>query len=202
MKKYMNMPDNRPLDDWGKPIGKPYEKKDWDQLTPEEMMADFEWKSDILASAGEEVTGATFYQDYLFRELYDGDLAEVFDYKILLTEYDADEGSKMHKVDVEDLHQYLHLKDVALSPCLFYRNWRNKALLNYVSAFVLDIDKLRPQHLRRFFKLFDEGRLLRPTFVANSGSGVHFYYLLDRMLKCDSRYNEANRLRRGLQTAL
>ena len=59
---------------------------------------------------------------------------------------------------------------------------------------MLDIDKLRPRHLQRFFRLFDEGRLLRPTFIANSGSGVHFYYVLDKMLRCDARTHEANNL--------
>ena len=188
MKRYLNMPDTRPLDDWGLPIGKPYEEKKWEDLTPDEMMADFEWKSDILDSLGEEVSGSTFYQDYLFRELYSG---EIEGYKVLVTEYDAEKGSKMHKIDVDDIQDYLHLSDVALSPCLFYSNWRRKKLLNYVSAFVLDIDKLRPMNLQRFFMLFDSNRLLTPTFIANSGSGVHFYYLLDKMLPVDSVRHEA-----------
>lgn len=181
--------DERPVDDWGRPIGPSYEKKDWEQLSPEEMVADFEWKSDILAVQGEEVSGSTFYQDYLFHELYGGFLEG---YKVIIAEYDAEKGNKMHLVEVDEIEDYLELNDVALSPCLFYDNWKRKKLLNYVGAFVLDIDKLRPQNLQRFFKLFDEGKLLRPTFIANSGSGVHFYYLLDKMLKIDSVNNEAN----------
>lgn len=189
----MNPPDNRPRDDWGKPIGKAYIDKDWDELTPDEMQMDFEWKSDVLASYGEEVGGSTFYQDYLFRELYEGSL-EGETYKVALIEYDAEDGAKYHKVDVDQIQDYLHLNDVALSPCLFHSNWRRKALLNYVSAFVLDIDRLRPMQLQRFFMLFEENRLLTPSFIANSGSGVHFYYLLDKMLPCDSQKNEANML--------
>lgn len=192
MKRYMNMPDTRPVDDWGKPIGKSYEKKDWEQLTPDEMMADFEWKSDVLSAFGDEVNCDTFYQDYLFHELYDGKLDG--EYKVLLTEYDAEKGNKVHKIDVDEIGDYLQLSDVALSPCLFHSNWRRKKLLNYVSAFVLDIDKLRPKQLQRFFNLFEEERLLIPTFIANSGSGVHFYYLLDNMLKIDSVENEVNNL--------
>ena len=194
MKRYMNMPDNRERDVWGKPVGPRYENKDWDQLTPEEMMADFEWKSDVLATFGDEVGSDTFYQDYLFRDLYAGTLENKFGYKILLTQYDAVDENKVQKLDVEDISDYLRRNDVALSPCLFYGNWRKKSLLNYVGAFVLDIDKLRPMQLQRFFRLFDEGRLLRPTFIANSGSGVHFYYVLDKMLRCDARTHEANNL--------
>lgn len=190
--EYLLIDDGRPEDDWGRPIGKSYEKKDWEQLTPEEMAADFEWKSDILASFGDEVSCATFYQDYLFHELYTGELGG--SYKVLVTEYDAEAGSKVHKVDVDELDGFLQMSDVALSPCLFHGNWRNKQLLNYVGAFVLDIDKLRPKSLQRFFRLFEEGRLLWPTFIANSGSGVHFYYVLDKMLKVDSVQNEANRM--------
>lgn len=190
MKRYMEMPDNRPLNDWGLPIGKTYERKDWEELTPDEMMADFDWKSDILAEYGKEVRSAVFYQDHLFRELFSGKWG--FEYKVLLTEYDAASGNKVHKIRVDEIQDYLHLDDVALSPCLFYSNWRRKSLLKYVGAFVLDIDKVRPTHLERFLMLFDQGRLLRPTFICNSGSGIHFYYLLDRMLACDSRGNEAN----------
>lgn len=190
--EYQELVDNRELDVWGNPIGKKYRDKNWEELTPEEMKADFDWKNDILSVQGERVDCDTFYQDYLFRELYEGTLPE--DYKVMLTEYDAEASQKVHKVDVDEIQDYLHLDDVALSPCLFHCNWRRKKLLNYVSAFVLDIDKLRPKQLQRFFKLFDEGRLLRPTFIANSGSGVHFYYMLDQMLRCDSVQNEANNL--------
>ena len=198
MKRYMNPPDNRPLNDWGLPIGKAYKDKLWDELTPDEMMMDFEWKSDILENLGEEVSSATFYQDYLFPELYTGELEG--SYKVMLTEYvPKEEGeekskTKVHKIDIDDIPDYLHKNNVALSPCLFHNNWRRKNLMNFVSAFVLDIDKLRPENLQRFFFLFDEGRILRPTFIANSGSGVHFYYLLDRMLPVDSVNNEANNL--------
>lgn len=193
MKHYMNMPDTRLLDDWGRPIGKPYLEKSWQQLTPEEMAADFEWKSDILASFGEEVSCDTFYQDYLFHELYNDELNADYEYKVLVTEYDGEEGNKLQRVEVGDIHKFLHRNDVALSPCLFYGNWRNKKLLNYVGAFVMDVDKLRPQNLQRFFMLFEQNRLLVPTFIANSGSGVHFWYVLDKMLKVDSK-NEANRI--------
>ena len=192
MKRYLYMPDTRSFDDWGLPVGKLYERKDWDELTPDEMMADFEWKSDVLAAYGDEIGSETFYQDYLFRELYQGELGS--DYKVLLTVYDAASGNKVHKISVDEIQEYLLLNDVALSPCLFHSNWRRKSLLNYIGAFVLDIDKLRPAHLQRFISLFDQGRLLRPTFIANSGSGVHFYYMLDRMLPCDSVKNEANNL--------
>lgn len=188
--KYLK--DKRPLDQWGNPIGKAYEDKRWDELTPEEMMADFNWKNDILDTYGTEVSCDTFYQDYLFYELYKGMVEG--DYKVLLTEYDAAENKKSHKIDVNEIGDYLHLNDVAISPCLFYSNWRMKKLINYISAFVLDIDKLRPENLQRFLMLFDEGRLLRPTFIANSGSGVHFYYLLNEMLRCDPKYREANNL--------
>lgn len=189
---YKYIPDTRPLDDWGRPIGRSYLDKQWDELTPVEQMADFDWKSEILASYGEPVTCWTFYQDYVFHELYNEELDG--EYKVLLTEYNAAEGNKVHKLDVDEIADYLELNDVALSPCLFYGNWRRKKLLNYVAAFVLDVDKVRPRVLQRFIELFNDGRLLRPTFIVNSGSGLHFFYLLDSMLRCDSGRNEANNL--------
>ena len=144
------MPDRRLLDQWGNPIGTAYVDNAWNELTVEEMKADFEWKSDILRAAGEEVSSATFYQDYLFRELYEGEIEG--DYKVLLTEYNAEKGHKLHKVDVDEIDDFLDLSDVALSPCLFHSNWRNKQLLAYVSAFILDIDCVRP-NTSTFFRI-------------------------------------------------
>ncbi len=165
--------------------------KSWDLLTPEEQMKDFIRKSEILSHYyfGEEVSWATFYQDYLFTGI-ETNLEET--YKVLLTEYDAKGGMKFHAITVDEIGDFLHLNDVALSPCLFHTNWKNKTLLNYVCAFVLDIDKVRPLDLADFKKRFDDGRIPRPTFIANSGSGVHFYYILDTMLRVDTIKNEAN----------
>ena len=165
--------------------------KSWDLLTPEEQMKDFVRKSEILSHFyfGEEVSWATFYQDYLFAEL-DNELEE--NYKVLLTEYDAKGGTKFHALNVDEIGDFLHLNDVALSPCLFHNNWKNKSLLNYVCGFVLDMDKVRPLDLADFKKRFDDGRIPRPTFIANSGSGVHFYYILDSMFRVDTIKNEAN----------
>ena len=167
------------------------DSKAWELLTPEEQMKDFVRKSEILSHYyfGEEVSWATFYQDYLFAEL-DNELEE--NYKVLLTEYDAKGGTKFHAIPVDEIGSFLHLNDVALSPCLFHTNWKNKSLLNYVCAFVLDIDKVRPLDLADFKKRFDDGRIPRPTFIANSGSGVHFYYILNTMFRVDTIKNEAN----------
>lgn len=193
-KRYLNMPDTRPRDDWGNPIGNSYFDKSWSELTPLEQQADFEWKSDILSAYGEEVSCSTFYQDYLFRELYELNQEGLEEYKVALIVYDEDKGNRYNKVNVIEIEDYLDHDDVALSPCLYYKNWRRKNLLNYVCAFVLDIDRVRPKTLQRFLMLFDEQRLQTPTFIANSGSGIHFYYVLKEMLPVNKNENEANNL--------
>lgn len=174
-------------------IGKAYQDKKFDELTNEEKKMDFEWKNNILeARSIQQLSTSTFYQDYLFKDIDDLVSADGDKYKILLTEYDA-ENNKIHKIKLEDIEDYLDLNDVAISPCLYWNNWRRDALLNYVCAFALDIDKLRPQDLNRFLDMFDNGELLSPTVICNSGSGVHFYYILNESFPVDTRHHSQNK---------
>ena len=166
-----------------------FRNKKWDELTDYERRLDFELKSEQLYHYGEEITSATFYQDYLFKDIdkiFEGDL------KILLTNYDAEIGNKVNKISVDEIDEFLSFNNVAISPCLFQKNWRNKKLLEYVCAFVLDIDKVRPYDMPDFFKVFDEGLIPVPSFIANSGSGVHFYYVLDKMFNINPIRNKYN----------
>lgn len=180
------------MSDW-MGIGKAYQDKKFDELTNDEKKMDFEWKNNILeARSIQQLSTSTFYQDYLFKDISNLKTADDDSYKILLTEYDA-ENNKIHKIALEDIEDYLDLNDVAISPCLYWNNWRRDALLNYVCAFTLDIDKLRPQDLNRFLDMFDNGELLSPTVICNSGSGVHFYYILNESLPVDSKHHSQNK---------
>ena len=191
---------------WSRPIGPHYRDKKWEELTPDEMKADFDWKNDLLASYGEQVSPSTFYEN-LFSNLIDrpdemffekskkdkqGNVIETKkqEYKLVLNKYD--DKSKVKKIDLDQIEEYFDYNDVAISPCLFFGNYRRKRLLNYVGAFVLDIDKVRPKDMSLFLELFAEKKMLVPTYVVNSGSGVHFYYVLDQMFRCDVGSYEAN----------
>lgn len=169
--------------------GKSYIDKRFDELTFEEQKKDFEWKNYILESYGRQLTSATFYQDYLFKEIPE---EKECPYRICLNEYES-ETTKIHKIDLDEIDQFFSFKDVAISPALYWQNYKREDLLNYVLAFVMDVDKMRPQDLDRFFQLFDENRVLRPTVITNSGSGVHFYYILDKPYPVDVIKNMPNR---------
>lgn len=171
-------------------IGKSYVNKLFDELDPEEKKMDFDWKNSVLESyALEELETDTFYQDYLFKDLVEQDL----DYKVILRHYYEENKCDVKKIDIMDINEYLGFNNVAVSPCLYFENYPKRQLLNKVCAFVLDIDKLRPKDLKRFFSLFDENRVLKPTVIVNSGSGVHFYYILDKFFDVDSVDNSQNK---------
>lgn len=204
--EYLLANDLREVDVWNRPIGPSYDDKRWEQLNKQEMMADFDWKNDLLLGAGGEPLDTVNFYDAIFSGLElneltfdvvkkdaDGNIIDIKKkpYKLLLNQYNL-EKKKVCKIDVHELEHYLERDDVAVSPCLFYQNWRRKKLLNYVGAFALDIDKLRPHDLKTFLRLFDEGRVLRPSIIVNSGSGMHFYYVLNEMLRCDLGSYEAN----------
>ncbi len=184
--KYLK--DDRPLDEWGLPIGKAYSDKQWNELKVEEMKADFRFKNDILRALAEEVSPATFYE-YLYADLLNEKVDSNF--KLMVIDYNGKEKSKILKLDLPEVLD-LKREGVAISPCLYWDNWKKKDLLYYVGAFVLDIDELRPLQLQRFFKLFEEKRILTPSFIVNSGRGVHFYYMLDHFIKVDCKLHSTN----------
>lgn len=151
-------------------------------LTAKERRAEFKEKNRVFASHYAQLAPLVFYTDYLFHDM---DEAE-FRPSIIMYEYGSPEDAKRWKrqaVFIDDLMDYCQRDDVAVNPCGYYNNFPKKQLMRRVYAFVMDIDEVRPAVLEALIQWVEAGDFPRPTVITNSGSGIHFFYVLDVALQ-------------------
>lgn len=156
------------------------------ELTPEERREDFHGKDLILQEHYAPIPPALFYSDFLFHDLDDSEFMP----SIIMYEHTAIEGEhpwKRQTVPVDDLMDYAWRDDVAINPCGYWHNYPRKKLMRRVYAFVMDVDEVRPATMEYLISLIEQGKFPRPTVISNSGSGVHFFYILDVALRVGYR---------------
>ena len=161
-------------------------KKGFAELTAAERRKDFMEKNKILGMRYPVLPPAVFYSDYMFHAMNESEYKP----SIIMYEYGKEEEGRRWKrqaVHIEELMNYCDRKDVAVNPCGYYNNYPRKKLMRQVYAFVMDIDKVRPRTLNFLLSMIDRGEILRPTAITNSGSGIHFFYILDQALEVGQR---------------
>lgn len=86
-----------------------------------------------------------------------------------------------------------------MAPCSFLGGAKDLEHLRYLHAFVVDLDYVGTAQIRDLFHQCRIGYLPTPTFVVNSGTGLHLYYVLEAPLTCYSRQKECwNALKHAL----
>lgn len=136
------------------------------KMTPEEMKHDFINKNDLLHSHYVGVSPFDFI----------GDVWKDQDELMMILEDD------MYKVaSVDDVFDTgTQRNDVYVPPCSFLKGcYRNKTA-DELFAFVIDIDNITAWGLGQVIKNQLNNTIPLPTYIVNSGSGVHFYYVLEK----------------------
>lgn len=88
----------------------------------------------------------------------------------------------MYKVlDVDEVLDFcITRNDVYIPPCSFLKGcYRNKTA-DELFAFVIDIDNLSAWGLEQVVRNQLNNTIPLPTYIVNSGSGVHFYYVVKK----------------------
>lgn len=86
-----------------------------------------------------------------------------------------------------------------LSPCSFLGGAKDLEHLRYLHAFVVDLDYVGVQQLVDVFHQCQIGFLPTPTYVVNSGTGLHLYYVLEKPVTCYKKQQECyNALKHAL----
>lgn len=97
-----------------------------------------------------------------------------------LTVYGRVQSSSMYNQRIDDSLSQLSLaigqQSTCLAPLDYFGKKRQSSKAGKLYAIVLDIDDLHPDSLRRFFDIDFMG--LKPTYIVQSGTGLHFYYFL------------------------
>lgn len=138
---------------------------DWHaQERYEKLQEDFRWKNAILKSHYEP----TPYFEFV---------GEVFPDLEKLMVVTAETGYK--EMDVDELMEYQAQRDdVYVVPASFINGYNKASACQDVYALVVDIDRIKPETLQVIIENGNLGGMTpMPTYIVNSGRGVHFYYV-------------------------
>ncbi len=79
-----------------------------------------------------------------------------------------------------DIYNLFRNEDVALSPIAYFGKNRTLANARELFAFVFDLDEVGSDNLMYLFSYIVKRKSVpAPTYVVNSGNGVHLYYLFE-----------------------
>jgi hypothetical protein len=81
--------------------------------------------------------------------------------------------------DLNELSETQNSNFVIMSPISYFGRNRTSKNARYLFAFAFDLDGVGMPQLRDVLHQMDVGILPKATFVVNSGTGLHLYYLLD-----------------------
>lgn len=151
--------------------------KDYDL---EYIKQQYEEKNESLEEHGREVNAWAFYED-IFGTL-----------DIVSPAIDRNQN-KCIRMPIEELIDYAAGKDgVFLSTCTYFKDYYNSKGLMDVYAFVVDLDSCwsggLDSILKNGWQNSSRGNYhLPPTYIVNSGTGLHLYYVLKRPVPAFSK---------------
>ena len=138
----------------------------------------YEEKNAILAANGEEVSARTLYED-IFSDI---------DIRMPIVIIDEDEEQKhIKKMTLDEaLEASKDRSDMLLGGTTYFNEFVSKGTAKNIHAFIIDMDNVYAGTLQQAF-LSDWARangepVPMPTYIVNSGTGLHLYFLLDRPL--------------------
>jgi len=133
----------------------------------------YEEKNMVLKEFGEEVSSWQMYED-IFNDL-DQILPIVF----------IDEEEQKHIVPMsiyEAIEQSKDRNDVLMGGSSYFNNWISKATAQDVYTFIIDMDNVYSgtllNALRQDWATANKEKLPKPTYIVNSGTGLHLYFVL------------------------
>lgn len=96
----------------------------------------------------------------------------------------ADRGKAKVRIMTNDLKALdfaSRAKTAFIGPLTFWGRTHRRRLAHELLAFAIDLDYVEMKHLKNLLHQFDRAEVskrLRPSYLVNSGRGVHLYYLL------------------------
>ena len=133
----------------------------------------FNEKNMVLAGYGEEVSAYTLYEDIF------GDT----DQTIPIVFIDDDEKKHIVPMTIsEAMEQCEGRNDVLMGGCTYFNNWISKKSAKDIYTFIIDMDNVYSgtllNALRQDWNTASGEVLPMPTYIVNSGTGLHLYFVL------------------------
>lgn len=142
--------------------------------TVEYIKEQFDEKNAVLAAYGEQVSAWTLYED-----LYGSDhMQDVMPIVVL------GEDEQKHIVPMPldiAIEQASGRNDMLVGSCTYFNNWISKRSAKDLYGFIVDMDNVYSGTLQNALKAdwrtANGEALPMPTYIVNSGTGLHLYYL-------------------------
>lgn len=135
----------------------------------------YDEKNTFLGQFGEQVSAWSMYEDIF------GDTEQVFPVVII----DEGEASK-HILPLpleEAIERSATRNDMLLGGCSYFNNWISKKSAKDLYTFIIDMDNVYSgtllNALQRDWYTASGEYLPKPTYIVNSGTGLHLYFVLD-----------------------
>lgn len=142
----------------------------------EYIQEQYEEKNMVLAEYGEEVSSYTLYEDIF------GDTTQTIPVVFI---DEGEEQTTKHIVPMsidEAMEQCEGRNDVLMGGCTYFNNWISKKSAKDIYTFIIDMDNVYSgtllNALRNDWKTANNEPLPMPTYIVNSGTGLHLYFVL------------------------
>ena len=134
----------------------------------------YDEKNMVLGQFGEQVSAWTMYEDIF------GDMEQVFPVVII----DDEEGKHIVSYPLWDaVEQCTGRNDMLLGGCSYFNNWISKKSAKDLYTFIIDMDNVYSgtllNALQRDWYTANGEYLPKPTYIVNSGTGLHLYFVLE-----------------------
>lgn len=148
----------------------------------EYIQEQFDEKNMVLREFGEQVNPWTFYEDVF------GDMSLSLPVVIL----DEDIGKKIQPMELDDAIDFsMSRNDVLLGGVAYFNNWISKKSAKEIYAFIVDMDNVYSgtlqYALQHDWKSANGEPFAKPTYIVNSGTGLHLYFVLEEPIPCYRR---------------
>lgn len=140
----------------------------------EEIRQQYDEKDQVLSAFGERVSAWTLYED-IFDDL---------DQEIPIVILNDDDTKHIRKMSVYDAVALGSCRnDVLIGGCTYIKGWISKKTAKDIHAFIIDFDNaysgVLQNALQSGWKSGSGRQFAMPTYIVNSGTGLHLYFVLD-----------------------
>lgn len=142
----------------------------------EYIQEQYEEKNMVLAEYGQEVSPFTLYEDIF------GDTEQIIPVVFI---DEGEEQTTKHIVPMsidEAMEQCEDRNDMLMGGCTYFNNWISKNSAKDIYSFIIDMDNVYSgtllNALRQDWRTANGEVLPMPTYIVNSGTGLHLYFVL------------------------
>lgn len=152
-------------------------------------MSKYEEKEQFL-SRFPEVSSSAFYRDLFPVGTFEDEVGSQETYTHTgkgngFIVYETEDGKKHTRIvfdDLAEIEKALQFKTAFMSAVSYFGRNRTAENAREMYALIFDLDEVGEEEIKLFFSAWVEGmggRVPRPTYIVNSGGGVHLYYVFE-----------------------